>query len=249
MAELTGQHGTSEGRSSTPLVSVIIATLDESGSVAPTIRAVFEYVRPPVEVIIVDDNSKDGTRAVIEGLNDPRIRLVHRERGKGLASAITRGIMESKGAVVAWIDADMAAESRLLAPLIAATETHDLAIASRFVMGGGDERHPFRVMCSRLVNGFATLVLGYGIRDYDSCVAAVRRSVFDAVLPVAYGYGDFFIEFVYGCCRKGFRVIEVPYTLLDRQEGNSKSFPSLGPFLWLGVHYCVRVVATRFRRD
>ena len=240
---------TQGSQSPVPLVSVVIATLNERGSVAPTIRAVFEHVRAPVEIIVVDDNSKDGTRGIIEGLNDPRVRLVHRERGKGLASAITRGIIESKGDIVAWIDADMAAESRLLKPLIAATDTHDLAIASRFVAGGGDERHPFRVACSRLVNGFANLVLGYEIKDYDSCVAAVRRSVFDSVLPVAYGYGDFFIEFVYGCCRKGLKIVEVPYTLLDRQEGNSKSFPSLGPFLWLGIQYCVRILATRFRRD
>ena len=237
------------GQSTPPLVSVVIATLNERGSVGATIRAVFEHVRPPVEIVVVDDNSEDGTRGVIESLNDPRIRLVHRRRGKGLASAIARGIMESKGDIVAWIDADMAAESKLLRPLIAATETHDLAIASRFVAGGGDERHPFRVVCSRLVNGFADLILGYGIKDYDSCVAAVRRPVFDAVLPVAYGYGDFFIEFVYGCCRKGFKVVEVPYVLLDRQEGNSKSFPGLLPFLWLGVQYCARIVTTRFRRD
>ena len=133
--------------------------------------------------------------------------------------------------------------------MIEKTKEFDVVIASRFIPGGGDERHPFRVFASRLVNGFATLVLGYGIKDYDSCVTVVRRSVFDAVMPIPYGFGDFFIEFVYGCCRKGLKVCEVPYVLCARQGGNSKSFPSLGGFLWLGVKYCVRIIAARLRPD
>ena len=106
-----------------------------------------------------------------------------------------------------------------------------------------------RVCASYLVNGFAHLVLGFGIKDYDSNICAVRRTVFDEITPIAYGFGDFFIEFAYDCRRRGFKVIEVPYVLGVREGGVSKSFPNLGGFLWLGFKYCVRIIAIRFRPD
>ena len=233
----------------TPEVSIIIATFNERENIRATIAAILQHVSQPVEVIIVDDGSPDLTADHVEELDDPRVRVIHRRRTVGFASAIVRGIMASRGRLVGWIDADMSIETKYLPGMIEKTKDYDVVIASRFVPGGGDERHPFRVFASRLVNGFANLLLGYGIKDYDSCVTVVRRSVFDSVMPIPYGFGDFFIEFVYGCCRKGLKVCEVPYVLCARQGGTSKSFPSLGGFLWLGVKYCVRIIATRLRPD
>lgn len=232
---------------STPKVSVIIPTYNERKNVVASIASAREHLGSSVEVIVVDDNSADGTAEVVETLGDPHVRLIRRPLGKGLASAILRGIMASRGDVVCWIDADMAFEMRYLPSMVAATSNHDVVIASRLVEGGGDERHPIRVYASHLVNGFARLMLGFGIKDYDSCVVAVRRSVFDSVLPVAYGFGDFFIEFIYDCCRRGMRVTEVPYTLTARSEGESKSCPNIPAFLHLGMLYCLRIIATRFR--
>lgn len=248
-AKAAGGDAGVKGVPEPPLVSIVIATFNERDNIQGTIAAVFRHVRPPVEVVVVDDASPDGTGGFVEGLADARVRVVHRRDGRGLASAIVRGIMESRGDVIGWIDADMSPESECLARMLAALDAHDVAIASRFVAGGGDRRARFRVVCSRLVNGFANLVLGYGIKDYDSCVVVLRRSVFDSVLPLAYGYGDFFIEFIYQCCHKGLKVVEVPYVLLPRQEGDSKSFPGLAGFLWLGFLYCLRIVVARFRRE
>jgi len=232
-----------------PLVSVILATYNEKDSIGATIKAVLSNVRPPVEVIVIDDNSPDGTTGAVEGLKDHRVRIITRKRRRGMASAIALGIVNSKGDIVCWIDADMSAECRYLPAMIEGTRNHDLVIASRFVDGGGDERHPVRVYASHLINGFANLVLGYGIKDYDSCVCAVRRTVFDEVAPIAFGFGDFFIEFAYDCRKRGFKVVEIPYVLGAREGGESKSFPSLGGFLWLGFKYCVRIVSIRFRPD
>ena len=233
----------------TPEVSIIIATFNERENIRATIAAILQHVSQPVEVIIVDDGSPDLTADHVEELNDPRVRVIHRHRTVGFASAIVRGIMASRGRLVGWIDTDMSVETKYFPGMIEKAMDYDVVIASRFVPGGGDERHPFRVFASRLVNGFANLLLGYGIKDYDSCVTVVRRSVFDAVMPIPYGFGDFFIEFVYGCCRKGLKVCEVPYVLCARQGGKSKSFPSLGGFLWLGFKSCVPIIPTRRRPD
>lgn len=230
-----------------PLVTIVIATFNERDNIVRTINAVFAHVRSPVEIVVVDDESPDDTAAVVRALNDERIRVVTRRSAKGLASAILRGLMESRGELVGWIDADMAPEVPYLSGMIALAADHDVVIASRFAPGGGDTRHPFRVYASRLVNGFARAVLGYGIGDYDSCVVIVRRRVFDTVMPIAYGFGEFFIEFVRDCCRRGLRVVEFPYVLGVRDGGNSKSFPNLRGFLWLGAKYCMRIIAARFR--
>jgi len=231
------------------LVSVIIATLNEAGNIEATIKAIFKHVRAPVEVVVVDDNSPDGTAEIVEAMTDSRVSVIKRQRGRGLASAVARGIMKSRGDIVCWIDADMSIETKYLPVMIEESNDHDVVIASRFVEGGGDERHWVRVYASHLLNGVANLVLGYGIKDYDSCVVAVRRSVFDDVTPIAYGYGDFFIEFAYDCCRNGFDVVEVPYVLRARDGDQSKSFPSLGGFLWLGFKYCARILSTKLRPD
>ena len=232
-----------------PLVSIVIPSYNESDNIEATIRAVFEHVRAPVEVVIVDDNSPDGTAGVVEGMNDPRVILIKRARGRGLASAIMRGILESNGEIIGRIDADMATETQYFPAMIEKNNEHDVVVASRFVDGGGDERHFVRIWASYLINGFANLILGIGIKDYDSCVFTVRRPVFDDVMIIPYGFGDFFIEFIYQCLRRGYSVVEHPYVLCARDGGKSKSAPDLRGFLWLGFKYCVRVVATKLRPD
>jgi len=232
-----------------PLVSVILATYNERDNIGQMIEATLENIRQPVEIIVVDDNSPDGTADYVRGLENPDVILILRLRERGLASAVARGVMESKGEIIGWIDADMPGEAKNLSNMVELTKVHDVVIASRFVAGGGDTRHFARTLASRLINGFAKAVLGYGINDYGSCVAMVRRNVFDDVMIIPYGFGDFFIEFVYGCCKKGFMVHEMPYHLLSREGGASKSFPSIKGFLWLGSKYVIRVLAARFRPD
>jgi len=94
----------------------------------------------------------------------------------------------------------------------------------------------------------ARVVLGYGIRDYDSGFVLLRRSVFDRVTIIPRGYGEYFIEFIYNACRKGLKVGELGYYFRDRDEGQSKSFPSVWGFLRTGMHYAVRIVLARLRR-
>jgi dolichol-phosphate mannosyltransferase len=175
------------------------------------------------------------------------VTVIRRHGTRGLASAFVRGIMESRGAIVGWMDADMCMPPELLPVMLERLSDHDVVIGSRYAPGGQDLRHPLRTNASRLINGLASLVLGHGIRDYDSGFVVVRRSVFDAVLPLPTGYGEYFIEFVYGCCRKGLRVCEMPYTFTDRSKGLSKTAPSLWKFLTLGLQYAIRIFRARLR--
>jgi glycosyltransferase involved in cell wall biosynthesis len=232
----------------TRLTSIILATYNERENIRDTIRGILVHVPGEVEVIVVDDDSPDETWKEAAGLNDGRVKIIRRVATRGLASAFNRGIIESRGDVVGWMDADTCMPPALLPVMIDQLETFDVAIGSRYAPGGRDERHWLRVMASRWINGFAALVLGYGIRDYDSGFVVLRRSVFDKVSIIPTGYGAYFMEFLYTCRRKGLSIVEVPYVFRDRTRGISKSAPSLFRFLWMGLGYILRIGVARLRR-
>jgi dolichol-phosphate mannosyltransferase len=207
-----------------PRVSIVLATFNERENIVDTITSIFEHLR------------------------NPRVKVIRRVGTRGLASAFNRGIMESRGVVVGWMDADMCMPPAMLPGMIALLAEHDVVVGSRYAPGGKDDRHWLRVLSSRMINGLATLVLGYGIRDYDSGFVVLRRTVFDKVSLIPTGYGAYFMEFLYDCRRKGLTVVEVPYVFRDRQKGVSKSAPSLFRFFRTGMQYVGRIFLARLRR-
>lgn len=206
------------------------------------------FVPPPLEIIVVDDDSPDHTWKLVEQLGRPEVKVIRRMATRGLASAFMRGIIESRGEIVGWLDADMCMPPALLPVMIERLRDYDVVIGSRYAPGGSDNRSRARTSASVLVNRFANLVLNHGVLDYDSGFVVVRRTVFDKVSIIPTGYGAYFIEFVYHCCRKGLRVCEVPYAFRDRTFGTSKSFSSIWSFARLGLGYLTRILWIRFRR-
>jgi dolichol-phosphate mannosyltransferase len=230
-----------------PRVSIVLATFNERENILDTVENIFANLGDSAEVIVVDDDSPDRTWRLVEDLNHPRVKVIRRVGTRGLASAFNRGILESRGAVVGWMDADMCMPPAMLPGMIARLEKYDVVVGSRYAPGGKDDRIWLRVTASRLINGLATLILGYGIRDYDSGFVVLRRAVFDKVSLIPTGYGAYFMEFLYDCRRKGLTVLEVPYTFRDRQKGISKSAPSLFRFFRTGLQYVVRIFVARLR--
>ena len=228
------------------LVSVILATYNERESIGEMVRRIHEHISP-VEIIVVDDDSPDRTWEVAGALGDPLVRVVRRIGVKGLASALLRGILESKGEIVCWWDADMPMCPETAPGMIRLLGECDIVIGSRYAPGGADLRGPARVWTSRALNGLARAVLGHGIRDYDSGFIVLRRSVLDRVLPVPTGFGEYFIEFMYTAAKRGLVIREFPYSLTERTEGASKGSPHLPGFLGIGFRYGVRIFVARFR--
>lgn len=231
-----------------PRVSIVLATFNERENILDTIENIFRHLGESAEVIVVDDDSPDGTWNLAQNLNHPRVKVIRRIGTRGLASAFNRGILESRGGVVGWMDADMCMPPAMLPGMIGLLEQYDVVVGSRYAPGGRDDRARLRVAASRAINGLATLVLGYGIKDYDSGFVVLRRSVFDRVSLIPTGYGAYFMEFLYTCSRKGLTVHEVPYTFRDRQKGISKSAPSLWSFFKTGMQYVTRIFVARLRR-
>lgn len=230
-----------------PLVSVILPTYNESGNIRQMVEAVIAAVGEPVEVIVVDDDSPDETWRLVAEMGDPRAKAIRRGT-RGLASAIARGLMESQGEIVGWMDADLSMAVEALPQMIDRLEQAPVVIGSRYVGDGADDRSAFRVMTSRLINGFARLILGGPVRDLDSGFIVMRRAVFDQVSLLPIGYGAYFIDLIHACRMKEIPVLEVPYRLVDRQRGSSKSMPNLWQFALHGLGYVLTILYARLRR-
>lgn len=229
------------------MISIIIATYNEKETILEMIHRIQAYIPDPLEIIVVDDDSPDGTWKHVADLQDPRVRLIRRTGEKGLASAILRGILESRGDLIGWWDADMLMCPARVPVMVERLSGCDIVIGSRYVDGGADRRRPVRVVTSAMLNWLANLVLGNGIRDYDSGFVLMKRSVLQQVLPDPNGFGEYFIEFIYRSGRSGLRVCEVPYILTERQVGTSKSLSGILHFLALGMKYGMRILVLRIR--
>lgn len=227
-------------------VSIIIPTYNEKEHIADLIQSLYANIAAPLEVIVVDDASPDGTADVVAGLQYSGLRLIRR-KARGLAGAFHRGILEARGDILGWMDADMTMPAAVMNQLIEQLDEYHIAIGSRYVEGGSDNRHPLRTLASRAINGLARLVLNNAVRDYDSGFIAIRREVFDHVTFIPFGYGDYFIEFIYDAHRAGLKIKEVGYAFRDRSVGVSKSAPSLISFFVTGLRYILRIFSLRLR--
>ncbi len=231
------------------MISIILATYNEKEHIEDMVRDLFKHSPQELEVIIVDDNSPDGTADIVKKLNNPRVKLITRTKTRGLASAFNRGIIESRGEYVGWMDADMCMPANMIPKMYTkiVDEGFDVVIGSRYAPEGKDDRSLLRVASSHFINKMAGIFLGYGIKDYDSGFILLKRNIFDAVTIIPTGYGEYFMEFIYNICRAGFKVGEIGYYFRDRAEGKSKSFPHIFAFARTGFNYILRIITARFR--
>ena len=119
-----------------PRVSIVLATYNERENILDTIQSIFAHVKDSAEVIVVDDDSKDLTWQLVRDHPDPRVTLIHRVDTRGLASAFNRGIIESRGEIVGWMDADMCMPPSMLPDMIDKLDEYDIVVGSRYAPGG-----------------------------------------------------------------------------------------------------------------
>ena len=231
-----------------PKISFILATYNEKETIVPLVERILRVLGDGLELIVVDDSSPDGTADLVRAVGDSRVRVVERKKGRGLASAYMRGIIESRGSVICWMDADGCMPVEMVPEMAARLEGGaDAVVGSRFAPGGKDDRDFTRILTSKMIIGFARSILGCRTLDIDSGFMVMKRDVLDGALFSPSGYGEYFIELVYNLERNGYRVEEMGYVFRDRDEdeGQSKSFNSWLRFLFLGCKYGLRVLRCR----
>jgi dolichol-phosphate mannosyltransferase len=210
-------------------VLVIVPTYNESENLG-LIAARLHAALPDAQLLVVDDNSPDGTGKLADELADrePWAHVLHRSGKQGLGAAYVAGFRWAKDHgydVVVEMDADGSHAPEQLPRLLAALEHADLVLGSRWVDGGQVVNWPrSRELLSRGGNAYTRLVLGLPLHDATGGYRAYRRDVLDLLLQTdvaSQGY-CFQVDLAWQVWRAGYRVVEVPITFVERERGESK---------------------------
>ena len=228
-------------------VTIILSSYNEKLSIKGTINEIIKHI-PDVQIVVVDDNSADGTLEILKNINYPKLKIFSRKKTKGLASAFLLGLINADGEIIGWVDSNMGSVVERFPTMISELNNSDVVLLSRYVEGGEDQRNKVRVIASKLVNSLARFILSSKINDLSSGIFVMKREVLLDTVPVASGHGEFMVEFLYNVEKKGNKIFEIPYIHPVDIEGNSKSFPNLGRFLLLGFFYVLRLFQTLLRR-
>lgn len=208
---------------------VCLPTYNELQNLEPILSGILKAA-PQVDVLVVDDNSPDGTGRLADAYaaRDSRVNVLHRAEKEGLGKAYLAAFswaLQREYDLVLEMDADFSHDPRYLSALLAAARDADLVLGSRYVRGGGTVNWGLgRRILSRGGSLYARTVLGIGVRDLTGGFKCFRREVLEAIdleTVQCTGYA-FQIELTYRAIRRGFRVVEVPIVFADRRVGHSK---------------------------
>lgn len=208
---------------------VVIPTYNERANIPVLVKGLLPY--PNVRVLVVDDQSPDGTGEVADGLAREfpgRVNVLHRTGKKGFGRSYIDGLrlaLAEPVDVLCQMDADLSHDPKHLPDLIAATADADVVIGSRYVPGGTIVNWPKRRrILSRVANIYIRGVTQLAARDCTSGYRCWRKSAM-AKLPldrfISDGY-SFLVEMLFVAARGGCRIREVPITFVERREGESK---------------------------
>ena len=228
--------------------SVILPTYNERENIIELIEALHQILGPEdfaYELIVVDDNSPDGTADAVRETygDDPCVTLYVRTEGKGLATAIRYGIERAGGEVVVCMDTDFNHDPAMIPQMAAFLAYYDLIIGSRFVMRGGMEDR-FRHYASLIYNLGIRFMFRTPVHENLSGFFAMNR---DKLLSmdldaIFYGFGDYFIRLIMVAWGRGYNMLEVPVFYRLRLHGHSKN-----QFISTFIEYTRALVSLRIK--
>jgi dolichol-phosphate mannosyltransferase len=209
--------------------AIIIPTYNESDNIVTLVEEILG-LRAVAHIIIVDDNSPDGTGQIADELvrHHQEVHVIHRLGKLGLGTAYIAGFkfaLTLPTECIVTMDADFSHHPRYIPSLIAQTRVYDLSIGSRYVDGGGAANCDlWRRFLSTLGNTVARLILGLKASDCTAGFRCYRRQVLEAIdLDSIFSNGySFLVEMLYRCQQLGYRVGEVPIIFENRRQGASK---------------------------
>jgi len=229
---------------------IIIPTYNEFDNLRPLLQEIFSFA-PAADVLIVDDNSPDGTGKLADQIHveNPQVNVLHRAGKLGLGTAYIAGFkyaVEHGYDAAFEMDADFSHDPRYLPDFLQKIENADLVIGSRYVEGGDT---PNWSLLRRFISGggniFARFMLGIPVHDCTAGYRCYRRQVLESIeldTIESQGYA-FQVELAYRVYKHGFKIVETPIIFMDRRVGKSKMSRTifLEGFTW--------VIRTRFGRS
>jgi dolichol-phosphate mannosyltransferase len=208
---------------------IVIPTYNERENIENLVIDILN-LKLGIHIIIVDDNSPDGTGEIADKLAQkfPEVKVIHRERKSGLGTAYVKGFktaLENGADVIFEMDADYSHDPKYIPEFLKAIEKYDVVIGSRYTNGISIVNWPIqRLFISLLANFYVRFLLGIPIKDCTSGFKCFRKEVLDSVnlsKIKSNGYA-FQIEMNYLAYKKGFKIKEIPIIFVDRRTGTSK---------------------------
>ncbi|MGA8905440.1 MAG: polyprenol monophosphomannose synthase [Candidatus Bathyarchaeia archaeon] len=213
------------------LVSVVLSTYNERDNLSrmvPVIEGILKRNKMRGEIVVVDDNSPDGTSDLVKefGKRYGNVRLLWRPSKMGPGSAHADGYRFAKGDIIVGMDTDFSHSPYDIPRFVAkVNEGYDLVVGSRYIRGGQYEVRSFQTLrksiASRLGNILIFLFSGVPLHDFTTALRAIRREVVDNVGTESKG-NSFFMEFIIKAYWEGYRTTEIPIVFRDRVIGQSK---------------------------
>ena len=209
---------------------VVIPTYNEKQNIENLIKAILD-IKETIQVLVVDDNSPDGTGEIVDRLasENERVHIIHRGRKMGLGSAYIAGfkwaLANTDAQYIFEMDADFSHDPASIPDFLEAIKDNDLVIGSRYLNGITVVNWPLsRLILSYSANIYTRIITGLPLKDATGGFKCFRREVLQA-LPLdrirSDGY-SFQIEVNFLCWKKGFRIKEIPIIFIDRRVGESK---------------------------
>lgn len=200
-------------------LSVVIPAMNEAlnlEQLLPGLRDALEQLGIRYEIIVVDADSPDATREVVETAS---ARYVN-ETARGYGAAILRGVREAAGQYIITMDADQSHPARFIKDLWTARERGEIVIASRYVAGGRADQPATRLMLSKILNSFFRVGLSIEVQDLSSGFRLYHKHIFRK-MPLRFTNFVILVEILLQALKKGERIIEVPFHYQPRGEGRS----------------------------
>lgn len=209
---------------------IVIPTYNERENISKLVDRINSLGLEDFEIVVVDDDSPDGTWQVVEDKmrENPHLHLLRRleERGRGLAGvAGFKYALERGAGRVVEMDGDFSHDPSYIPEFLKAIEESDVILGSRFVGSGGVEgRGLRRRLVSRVAGAYIRLVLGFSVKDPTSGFRCFRKKVLEEIdLSTLNAKGPFIVtEILFRCHRRGFRISEIPIVFRERLHGQSK---------------------------
>jgi dolichol-phosphate mannosyltransferase len=233
---------TQQGAQTEPRLLVSLATYNEAGNLEPLVDTIRQFA-PQCSILVIDDNSPDGTGKIADGLAGklPDIHVIHRPSKLGLGTAMLEAIAFSVGHRYDYLlnlDADFSHPPRFIPALLEGMRTNDVMIGSRYIPGGGVEGGFTlkRKIMSSGINWYARVLLGLSSKDNSGafrCYRVNKLAEIDLAKVRSRGY-SFQEEILYWCKRVGCRIAETPILFENRRSGVSKiNIREAGSALWI----------------
>jgi len=240
--------------------SVILPTLNENSHIVDLINSisnVFKEKNLIYEIIIVDDNSVDGTIDTVKNIKDGYNFLqliVRKNQKKNLAQSINDGIKQSKYENIIWMDADFQHPPMYIGDLISNINKYDAVICSRFLKKShryfNDEKFEKNLNenQSYIYNKLCKFFLFKDISDYTSGYICIKKKIFDNFKLKGY-YGDYFVSLITYLKKKNYKIVEIPFNNQERASGFSKTVVNVSiKYIYTCFRYAITLIFNTFKK-